>query len=502
MFNKDFFPTPVHVIDTMLHGVDIHGKSFLEPSAGKGNIVDYLNLHGAGSVISCEINPDLQKILFSKSRVISNDFFFLKAEDISHIDCIIMNPPFSADEKHILHAFDIAPKGCKIIALCNYETYNNPSNNYRKRLKAIINENGCINNLGPVFSDSERETNVHIGLINITKPGISYSAEFEGFYMDESDNEQQADGIISYNAIRDMVNRVVSAVKMFDKQIELGIQMAELTGIFGFTKIAFTCSVDGAGRTRDEFKKEVMKNAWSWLFKQMNMDKYTTNGLKRDINKFVEDNSNLPFTMKNAYKMLETVIGTTASRMDRALVEVFEKITSHYDENKYNVPGWKTNSHYMVNEKFILDYCTSIGWKGEMKARESYYSNNIGLMQDMIKAMCYITGTQYDNIVPLDRFVEYRYKLKSANGYLSDWKYVANKYEEIKAVQDKLHNEGIITTIVDLKPEWGQWFEWGFFKVRGYKKGTMHFVFKDRKQWELFNRQVARIKGYPLPEAI
>ena len=40
---------------------------------------------------------------------------------------------------------------------------------------------------------------------------------------------------------------------------------------------------------------------------------------------------------------------------------------------------------------------------------------------------------------------------------------------------------------------------WGFFRVRGYKKGTMHFEFEDEKTWELFNRRVSEIKGWRLP---
>ena len=41
IFNRDFYPTPIDVIEKMLIGVDISGKIILEPSAGSGNIVDY-----------------------------------------------------------------------------------------------------------------------------------------------------------------------------------------------------------------------------------------------------------------------------------------------------------------------------------------------------------------------------------------------------------------------------------------------------------------------------
>ena len=40
-----------------------------------------------------------------------------QSEQISHIDFIVMNPPFSNADKHILHALKLHRAGCKIIAL-------------------------------------------------------------------------------------------------------------------------------------------------------------------------------------------------------------------------------------------------------------------------------------------------------------------------------------------------------------------------------------------------
>ena len=67
MFNSEFYPTPAEVIEIMLQGETIENKTILEPSAGKGDIVDYLNEYGAKNVLTCEINQDLQKILKTKS---------------------------------------------------------------------------------------------------------------------------------------------------------------------------------------------------------------------------------------------------------------------------------------------------------------------------------------------------------------------------------------------------------------------------------------------------
>ena len=64
-FNKDFYPTPNHVIDLM--ELNVKGKTVLEPSAGKGNIIDYVLNYGAKEVYFCEINKDLSAICERKN---------------------------------------------------------------------------------------------------------------------------------------------------------------------------------------------------------------------------------------------------------------------------------------------------------------------------------------------------------------------------------------------------------------------------------------------------
>ena len=182
MFTPDFYPTPETVIIQMLDGMQINDKIFLEPSAGKGNIVEYLLNMGAKNVLACENNEELKKILQTKCNIIENDFFNLTSDKISHIDAIIMNPPFSNADKHILHAWNIAPDGCKIISLCNSATIENAYSKTREQLKSIIAENGNIEELGDCFSESERKTGVNVSLIKLIKPGASYKSEFGGFF--------------------------------------------------------------------------------------------------------------------------------------------------------------------------------------------------------------------------------------------------------------------------------------------------------------------------------
>lgn len=458
--NPNLYPTPLHVIEMMTEGEQLKNKTIFEPSAGLGNIVDFCVGAGA-NLIACEISDDLRKTLSTKCPIIGNDFLEVESHKISHIDYIIMNPPFDAADKHIIHAFNIAPPGCKIIALCNSATLENTYTATRKELKSIIDSYGeTTPDLGDCFAESERATKVNVSLIKIQKAGISYKSEFEGFFMDEEPEEQGENGIMSYNVIRDLVNRFIASVKLYDKQLELAVEMNGLTKeVFfkGLPEVSMSVNRLGVPLKRNEFKNSMMKAGWLYIFEKMNLSKYTTRGVKDDINKFVEQQTNIPFSMKNIYKMLEIVVGTASQRMDRAILEAFDNITKHHSDNHYNVPGWKTNSHFLLTKKIIVPYmidpATSYGYTSNTY---NIYSHKSEMIADLEKALCFVTGRNWD---------------------------------EIKSVHQSA-NRNI----------YGEWYESEFFTYKGFKKGTVHLVFKDENVWAMINQKVAKLKGYPLFE--
>lgn len=494
MFNIDFYPTPEHVIETMLSSCNIEGKVVLEPSAGSGNLVRAIQQAGAKEVLACENDPRLLKIVESLCRVVAHDFLTLKSETISHVDFIIMNPPFSSAADHINHAFNIAPPSCKIVALCNSETIKNPYSKSREVLKTTIETYGQYQELGECFSTAERKTYVNVTLIRLEKPGNNYSQEFEGFFMEEDEPETQSNGLMSYNAVRDLVNRYVECVKIYDDQLNTAIRLSEMRANYfdrdyedddrrnEKSTISISISRNGIPLARNQFKKQMQKAGWRWIFEQMDLTKTATKGLREDINKFVERQENVPFTMRNIYHMLDMVVQTTSQRMDKAIVEVFEKVTRHSHDNHYRVEGWKTNSHYLLTKRFIVP---------------GYYKEE---MEDMVKALCYITGENYDDMMTLERRTCGRYFLMNEGknvgnsyGYHQYEIEYAWKFEETKKIYPSAE-------LVQMTFEYGQWFEWGFFRVRKYKKGTIHFEFKDEDVWAKFNQRVAKIKGFPLPE--
>jgi hypothetical protein len=307
MFNSEFYPTPRNVIEQMLGGVHVSGRVFLEPSAGKGDIVDYLKEFGAANVIACEINADLRKIVESKAQVIAADFFDVKAEQVSHINGIVMNPPFSNAAKHILHAWEIAPEGCGIIALCNSETVKNQYSFTRETFGVIIKEYGNAEDLGDCFTDAERKTSAEVSIVRLYKPVLSEAFDYEGFFLEDEPNENTS-GIMKYDEIKEIVGRYIGAVRLFDEMKRSGDALIDLVNPMAmYVSCKISISYRDEVWSKEAFVKALQKSCWEHVFDKMKLHKYLTTGLMSDINRFVETQTKYPFTMRNIYHMRASV---------------------------------------------------------------------------------------------------------------------------------------------------------------------------------------------------
>lgn len=454
MFHKEFYPTPIEVLHLM--DIDCNNKICYEPHAGKGDIVDYLINNGAKKVIASEINDDLQKIVATKCQLIGDDFFNIKPEDISHVQLIVMNPPFSNADKHIQHAFNIAPEGCEIISLCNWETIN--KNHLYRRLEYLIQDYGNSYNLGDVFTDAERTTGIDIGLVKLFKPIKTEQFNFEGFYLDEDEEEVGSNGIMQYNEVRALVNRYVGAMKIFDELKKQTDSLNYSLKQIGISAVEINVGYKEKVTNKEDFSKYIQKQSWKYIFNKMNMEKYVTSKVMSDINAFVEQQTKIPFTMKNIYKMFEIIIGTRQETFNRALEEAIDNFTKYTHENRFQVEGWKTNSSYMLNKKIIVNAVCGYGFGSAFRINYDSYSTRY--LNDLTKVLCSLTGENYDNI---------------------------------KDIHIHQHNN-----IPELKTN--TWYEWGFFEFKVFKKGTGHFKFKNIDDWYILNQAYGKLKGFTLSD--
>ena len=112
----DTFFTPLNIALQMIELADIsHNSRVLEPSAGIGNIADQIKKF-VENVDVCEQMYSYQELLELKGfNVVGSDF--LQYENNNYYDCIIANPPFSAEQEHIKHAYNLLKVGGKLIAI-------------------------------------------------------------------------------------------------------------------------------------------------------------------------------------------------------------------------------------------------------------------------------------------------------------------------------------------------------------------------------------------------
>lgn len=518
MFNKNFYPTPTHLIETMTAGINFHGKYVCEPSAGKGDIVDYVKILGAEGVCAYEIEDELIKILSPKCSILGKDWLEASSVDISHVNYIIMNPPFDTADKHILHAWDIAPEGCEIIAICNAETIRSNYTKTRRRLTDLISREGStiqyIEDAFKTSSGAERGTDVEIALFKLYKPGSSESFDYEGFYFEEEPDYTE-EGIIAYSEIRDIVGRYIESLRAFDKmsaEMDVLRKHATSVGLSGYYTLHLNSSTGGIA-TKQEFLKELQKAAWEWIFRRLDIDRMVTTEVKEKLNQFITTQHKVPFTVKNVNQMLAIIVGTFKENMDKAMVNVFDYLTERYDENRYNVEGWKTNKAHCIGKKFILPNSVKMGYQGQIES--SSYDDKYDRITDLQKAMAYLIGEKYEYkslysfFQSEEKIVHYKATEEDfEKEYRNGKNFLRNSLTEMddetlkQRVREKLAKKEQEGEKIKVYKKFGEWYDFGYFTIKGFKKGTLHCKFNNEKHWEMLNRRVNEIKGFPLPEKI
>ena len=227
-----------------------------------------------------------------------------------------------------------------------------------------------------------------------------------------------------------------------------------LDGFFG-KELGMQVTVEGAPVTRNRFRKELQKAAWRHVIAEFLPAQMATTQLAKEINQFVEQQVKVPFTERNLYRMLQIVAGTQENRVNTAIETAIDSLTMHTKENRWCVEGWVTNSGYMLNRRFIR-YLAEPRWDGR-GVRLQTYGTQANQIQDLIKALCFITGRSYNEVGQPEKTADDTF-----------WP--------------------------------GEWYQWGFFRFKAYKKGTVHFEFLDEEVWAAVNARYARIKGQVLPE--
>ena len=474
----EFYPTPPELIDKMLQGIDFDvAETFLEPSAGKGDIAlailkkrnnSYERRRDNDFSIDCiEIDPYLRNILkFNASeesiksikdeyrelgrklrndkteeeksrekylrsiidehhnceniRIVADDF--LRFNTYKHYDYIIMNPPFSEGEMHLLKAIQMQVKnGGSICCILNAETIRNPYSNSRKLLLQKLQQyNAKVEYLKEQFSNAERKTDVEIALVSIDFP------------------EEQMGSSILANLERDIEDRNIEEDVYESKEIVAGDFITQLVKEYEF-------EVEGTVRLIKEFKamrpymintfnndaysrrsilqlklseksyqsydcvpineylKKVREKYWECLFNKEEFTGKLTSKLRDDYRSLLNDMINYEFNEFNIRQVFNDMMVNMCKGVEETILQLFDDMTAEHawypecSKNVHYYNGWQTNKAHKIGSKVIMPVNGMFGsysWnKNNFDIRRAYE-----VLSDIEKSLNYLDGGMTEDV--------------------------------------------------------------------------------------------------------
>ena len=489
--NKDFYPTPQNLIDKMICDLDftmIH--TILEPSAGKGNIVEALKkkeevrnkwYSKVSLNIDCiEYDQNLRHILKGKDfRVVHDDF--LTYDTMKEYHLIIMNPPFSNGCKHLLKALEMQKRnGGAVVCLLNAETLKNPCTNERVTLNRLLEEYGAnIQYIQDAFIESERKTGVEVALIKVQLPEVKR----ESFIFDNLRKaSKQREYEYSTNNTQVAENNFLKAiVEQYKMEVEAGIKLIKeyyamspyIMCSFGKDKqtgetiqtggCVLSLNVGRNTASINEYIREIRGKYWTALFENPKFVGVLTDNLRREYYNRIAELKDYDFSLYNIYEIKIDMQKKIVKGVEETIIELFDEFSHkhyYYDETSKNIHlfnGWKTNKAWYVNKKVIIPLAAYKDLQYSWGGYKPTHRDVVAKLRDIEKCFNYLD-------CGLTESVDLEQSLK-----------FAEEYEETKDIVLK------------------------YFNITFYKKGTCHITFTNEELLKKFNIFGAQHKGWLPP---
>jgi hypothetical protein len=468
MWAKNFYPTPPNIAAKMISAVKGRPKFILEPQAGKGDLADAASERWIGSgynpnvsLYCIEKDVNLQHILIGKEyRLIDSDF--LKYAGSMKFDLILMNPPFDNGAAHLLKAWNILYNG-EIVCLLNQETYYNPHTKERELLKDIIDEHGYVERLGSCFDNAERRTGAQVVMVYLKKENSIEHDYFDG--LKSGGNAAFAKTAINEHQLTEK-NNIENMVAQYNLAIEKATQaFIKLQEAEWYSK-SITAPLDNPTRSYQEngvlkglfqesqytvnlthtvnnYITNLKRAAWKNIFNITQFKEAMTAKVRADFESKINAVGRLEFTVENIDNLLHNLRMDGDNVMKQAILEAFDLITQYYKENRVYFEGWKTNKSWKIGKRFILPQVVSFSdWGRGGSYSFNHWQHRRREIEDIDKVCAMLDGKKKPLTSVVDAF--------------------ENRKE---------HKTG----------------ESSHFKLKWFKKGTMHFEFKDMKLLERFN---------------
>ena len=496
----EFFPTPSNVAGRLLQGVNWKiVETILEPSAGKGDLMDYAleaykqvtgrRVYDSERIdYECiEIDTNLQAILTGKGyRVVHDDF--LSYTTRKRYDLILMNPPFSNGELHLLYALDMIENGGQVACILNAETIRNPYTNARSTLLSKLKKYGAtIRYMDDAFAKAERKADVDIALINVSVP-YSFVDETIWENLKKARDEADMENANQRNELApaDNIDRLI---REHDIMCEAGIAlMRSYNGIAPhiqsesrsrYSEALIDLKVGeherrGHASTSDanSYLRSVRSRYWQQLFDLPQLRNQMTSSMQDEYSRLISQMKDYEFSRFNIQQVVNRIMGQLATGIDEAILKCFTKLSDEhsYNENVQNenihyYNGWKTNKAHYVNMKCIIPTWGTFA--------SEYRTNSRGSFQSVMTSID-VRGC-FSVLSDLEKALNYLDKGETSDIDLNWALEMAKNADRSRNIQCK------------------------YFSVTFFKKGTCHIKFHDKKIVDRLNIYVGRNKAWLPP---
>lgn len=431
--DSEFYPTPRKLCGEMIGMIDWKDVyTILEPSAGKGNLVDAVKKYceyGYGKKITrshdgkridvdcIEIDENLRYVLSGKQyRVVHDDFMTYNTQ--KRYDLIIMNPPFSVGAKHLLRAIEMQREGGQIVCLLNAETIRNPFTSERKLLANRIEKYGAkVKYVKDAFKHAERQADVEVAIVYFDIPQKEETstifdrlsrAQKEKYEAEDVKDVAPSDGIElllrsyelesalgveflkEYNAI---APRIMSGSEIYDKPlISLKVRDNEVS------------KVDA--EVINDYLRCLRLKYWHKLLSVPELTNMMTSGIRDAYESKIQKMQEYEFSEYNINQVILDIRQQVLNGIESEIEELFDKLSAehaYYDDCKNNIyyyNGWKTNKAHKVNYKVIIPcngYDTHYVFDKHDRLKYMYTENIreskcYSTLSDLEQALSYLDG--------------------------------------------------------------------------------------------------------------
>lgn len=500
MDNLQFYPTPPEVaalmIEPMLEDREYEHKEsrhswtqrytrrswdgdILDPMAGDGALLDWIAsrltqtdrpgadrelLDKKRTMYACEIDYNRRSALLGKGyKVLGSDW--MEFNEPRMFGLIVMNPPFAIAAKSILKAWehiqDTDGRG-HLVSLVNVETLRNPNTKEQQVLLNLIEKYGEWESLGQCFQNSPRPTDVEVAVIRMQKPKKESKIKFtaDDFEQDPSnvfdEDVFRSNPLAGRNVVKAMVCQYENSIAAIQERLNIQSKLDFYLATCGRVSLGGRDNYLQPSMKFDECIAQLKDTFWSEVFRQTKMSERMPSNFTRKFDEFAKTQKAMAFNESNIWEVLTMFLMNREQIMVEAMLEAFDTITKFHKDNTVHSEGWHSNKVYKVNQRIVYPY--GVSYDGD---RGLSWSVNRGGYRSNF----------YDDIDKVLVFV---------GGHPQEW--VGSTMKAISRQCERARTGEIV---------YSDEFESRFFFMRMYKKGTVHFRFRDTELLNEFNRRVA-----------